>query len=31
MGVDPDVSTIVFDAETPSTFVAVTVNDAPLR
>jgi hypothetical protein len=26
MGREPDVKTMVFDAETPSTFVAVTVN-----
>ena len=26
MGREPDVKTTVFDAETPSTFVAVTVN-----
>jgi hypothetical protein len=30
-GVDPDVSVIVFDAVTPSTFLAVTVNGMALR
>jgi hypothetical protein len=31
MGVDPEVNTMVFDAATPTTFVAVTVKGTLLR